>query len=170
MVRIISIFIIIIINIILQSTIIQDITIGGISFNLLIITVVSFALIRGKVEGAIIGFSIGLMQDIFFGGTVGFYALLYMYVGYFSGFLNKTFYRDNILIPIFIISTSDLLFNMAVYIFTYLFRGRTELSYYFMNIILPELVYTAFACVLIYKLYLLINDKIELFEKREDQD
>lgn len=170
MVRIISVFLIIIWNIIFQSTIVQKLAIGGISFNLLIITVVSFALIRGKLEGAIVGFAVGFLQDIFFGSTIGFYALLYMYFGFFCGFLNKTFYRDNVLIPIFIIAGSDFLLNFLIYIFTYLFRGRTELSYYLKNIIVPELVYTTFVCVIIYKLYLYMNDKIEFFEKRkEDQ-
>ncbi len=171
MVRIITVFLIIIWNVILQSTIVQKLAIGGIHLNLLIITVVSFALIRGKVEGAIVGFAIGFLQDLFFGSTIGFYALLYMYFGFFCGFLNKTFYRDNVLIPIFVISLSNFLLNMLIYIFTYLFRGRTDLNYYFKNIIVPELVYTAFVCVIIYKLYLFINDKVEFFERRrEDQD
>lgn len=168
MVRIITVFLIVIWNIIFQSTIVQKLSIGGISFNLLIITVVSIALIRGKLEGAMVGFAVGFLQDIFFGSTIGFYALLYMYFGFFCGFLNKTFYRDNVLIPIFIIAGSDFLLNFLIYIFTYLFRGRTELSYYLKNIIVPELVYTTFVCVIFYKLYLYINDKVEFFEKRKE--
>lgn len=171
MFRILVVFLIVIFNMILQSTLVQEIAIGGISLNLLVITVVSFSLIRGKIEGAIIGFFIGLMQDIFFGNVIGFYALLYMYLGYFSGFLNRALYRDNVLIPIFVIAASDFVLNFLIYILTYLFRGRTDLPFYFLNIIVPELVYTAFVSIFVYKLFLLINDKLEFIEKkRRDKD
>lgn len=167
--RVFALVLIVIFNIIFQSTLIQEVAIGGISFNLLVITVVSFSLIRGKIEGAIIGFFIGLMQDIFFGSVIGFYTLLYLYLGYFSGFLNRTLYKENILIPIFVIAAGDFILNFFIYIATYLFRGRTDLPYYFLNIILPELVYTVFAAIFIYKLYLLINDKLEFLERRKGE-
>lgn len=171
MLRIISVALIIILNIVLQSTFIQEIAIGGITMNLLMITVVSFALIRGKIEGAIIGFLIGLMHDIFFGNVIGFYALLYMYIGFFSGSINRTLYKDNIMIPLLVISSADLLFNLVIYIITYLFRGRTDFLFYFGNIILPELVYTTFVSIFVYKFYLFINDKLNTVEKnKEDKD
>lgn len=171
MLRIFLVSIIIILNIVLQSTFVQEIAVGGITMNLLIVTVVSFALMRGKVEGAVIGFFIGLMQDVFFGSVVGFYALLYMYIGFFGGFINRALYRDNILIPLLVISGSDLTFNLIIYIITYLFRGRTDFPYYFGNIILPELVYTTFISIFVYKLYLFINDRLEALEKnRENKD
>lgn len=171
MFRIIAVALIIIFNIVLQSTFVQEIAIGGITMNLLMITVVSFALIRGKIEGAVIGFLIGLMQDVFFGNVIGFYALLYMYIGFFGGFINRALYKDNIMIPLLVISGADLIFNLVIYIITYLFRGRTDFLYYFGNIILPELVYTTFISIFIYKLYLFINDKLNAIEKnKEDKD
>ena len=165
MIRWIFSIIIVLVNIILQATVVQNLAIGGTTLNLLLITVVSFALIRGKFEGAAIGLSIGFMQDLFYGGSIGFYALLYMYIGYLCGFFNKTFYRDNILIPMGIIAAADTLINFSVYIMTFLFRGRTQLDYYYMNIILPEVVFTTFVSIFIYKLYLFLNDVIEQKEK-----
>ncbi|PKM50254.1 MAG: rod shape-determining protein MreD [Firmicutes bacterium HGW-Firmicutes-7] len=168
MFRIVTVIAIVIFNIVFQSTIVQDIAIGGITINLLIITVVSFSLMRGKLEGAIIGFFIGLMQDVFFGNVIGFYALLYMYFGFFSGYLNKALYRDNLLIPILAITGSDLILNLLIYIMTYLFRGRIDFAYYFMNIILPELVYTTLVSVFVYKFYLFVNEKLDGVEKRRE--
>ncbi|PKM95925.1 MAG: rod shape-determining protein MreD [Firmicutes bacterium HGW-Firmicutes-1] len=168
MVRVIAVIAIIIFNIVFQSTIVQNFAIGGITINLLIMTVVSFSLMRGKLEGAIIGFFIGLMQDVFFGSVIGFYALLYMYFGFFSGYLNKALYRDNLLIPILAISVSDLILNLFIYIMTYLFRGRTDFPYYFTNIILPELVYTTLVAVFVYKFYMFVNEKLDSVEKRRE--
>lgn len=40
-----------------------------------------------------IGFACGLLLDIFGSGILGFYALLYMYIGYINGCFRKMFYR-----------------------------------------------------------------------------
>lgn len=171
MFRIITVALIMILNIVLQSTFVQEFAIGGITMNLLMITVVSFALIRGKIEGAIIGFLLGMMQDIFFGNVIGFYALLYMYIGFFAGFINRALYKDNIMIPLLVISSADFLFNLIIYIITYLFRGRTDFIYYLINIMLPELVYTTFVSIFVYKLYVFINERLDIIEKnKEDKD
>lgn len=171
MVRLMVASIIVILNIVFQSTLMHQIAIGGITANLLMISVVSYALIRGKLEGAIFGLAIGLLQDIYFGNVIGFYGLIYMYFGFFSGYLNKTLFRDNLLIPVIIISLSELAFNLFIYIITYLFRGRTDFVFYFMNIILPGLIYTCVLSIFIYKLYLYINQKLDRLErKKEDRD
>lgn len=155
---------IIIMNIVLQSTLIQYISIGGISFNLLVITVVSFAMMRGKIEGAIIGFVIGLLQDIFFGSVLGLYAWLYMFIGFLAGNFNRTFYRDSTLIPLSIVAGSNLSLNLFIYIFTFFFRGKTQFNYYLLNTIIPELTFTVVVSIFIYKLYLTINNKLEYYE------
>lgn len=171
MIRVLLMLVIAIANIILQSTLLKSIAIGGISFNLFIVTVVSIGMLRGKTEGAILGFSIGFLQDIFYGSTVGFYTLLFLYIGFFSGYLNKNFYRDNVLIPLAVITVADFVFNFVQYVLTFLLRARTDLPYYFKNIIVPEMIYTAFVSVFIYKFYLFIVESFEIRERRrEDRD
>ena len=123
---------------VLQSTVFRNIQIRGIVPNLMIITVVSFALLRGKIDGAVAGALLGLLQDIYFGGVVGFYAGIYMYIGYFTGFLYNNFYKDSLLVPIGVFAGGDLLTNLIVYFFTFLFRGRLEFHHYLANIIIPE--------------------------------
>lgn len=164
MLRGVIVSIIIVLNIVLQSTLMQYISIRGISLNLFVITVVSFAMMRGKIEGAIIGFMIGLCQDIFFGSVLGLYAWLYMFIGFLAGYFNKTFYRDSTLIPLSIVAASDLSLNLFLYIFTFLFRGRTEFDYFLINTIIPELTFTVLASIFIYKLYLTINKKLEYYD------
>lgn len=171
MFRLIIVSMIAILNIVFQSTIVQQMAIGGITINLLMISVVSYALIRGKLEGAIFGLAIGLLQDVYFGNVIGFYGLVYMYFGFFAGYLNKTLYRDNLLIPVTVISLSELIYNLFIYIITYLFRGRTDFLFYFRNIILPELIYTAVLAIFIYKLYLYVNQRLDrAARKKEDRN
>ncbi|GMQ64990.1 rod shape-determining protein MreD [Vallitalea maricola] len=165
--RAIIMIIVLIINIVFQSTIMNEISINNVSPNLLVITTVSFALLRGKYEGGIIGFLCGLLQDIFFGKVLGFYALIYMYIGFFSGYLYRSFYKESILIPTLVISGCDFIYGLYVYIFSFLFRSKLNFVYYLGNIIMPELVYTTLVAVIVYKLFHFINNKLESREKKE---
>lgn len=113
-----------------------------------------------------IGFFCGLLLDIFNGGVLGFYALLYMYVGYANGMFRKLFYPDDIKLPMLLITGSDVAVNLVIYFFMFLFRNRFNLSYYFFKIMLPELVYTMIVTIFLYIVLLKINQKLEAVEKR----
>ncbi len=166
MLRKIVIFLIISICFVLQTTTFQTLSFANIAPNLLIIVVASFGLMRGKTEGMYIGFFSGLLIDIFCGFYLGIYALLYMYVGYLTGFFQKRFYPEDIKLPLIIISASDLIANLIIYFILFLTRSRYEFSYYFGNIIIPELIYTTIITIFLYLLLLKINQKLEAYEKR----
>ena len=65
-----------------------------------------------------------------------------------------------------LIGGSDVCYNLAVYFFRFLFRNKYEFGYYFMNIIVPELVYTMVITIVLYMILLKINQRLELIEKR----
>ena len=73
--------ILILVCFLLQCTVFQSLSFGGIVPNLLIVLTASFGFMRGEKTGLLIGFFCGLLVDIFFGSTIGFYALVYMYIG-----------------------------------------------------------------------------------------
>ncbi|MDA3845795.1 MAG: rod shape-determining protein MreD [Vallitaleaceae bacterium] len=164
MLRTIAITLIIILNVSLQSTFVQAISIYNIVFNLFIITIVSFALLRGQKEGLIIGFALGILHDVFFGEFIGLYALLYMYIGFINGMFSKSFFKESLFFPIIAIALSDLGANLIIYI-TFLFRGRTQFFLYFITTILPEVSYTTLVSIGIYRFYLFINNKLEYYDR-----
>ena len=164
--RKITVAIIIIVCYLLQSTLFQTLSFATISPNLLIVVTSAFGFMRGKKEGLWIGFFCGILVDIFCGSTIGFYALLYMYIGYLNGMFRKLFYPEDIKLPMLLISGSALLYNFAVYFFMFLFRGRFEFGYYFIHIIIPELVYTMLIKIDLYIIILNINQRLEIIEKR----
>lgn len=166
MLRKIVLFIIISICFVLQTTTFQAFSFANISPNLLIIVVSAFGFMRGKREGMYIGFFCGLLIDIFFGHYLGVYALLYMYIGYLNGFFQKRFYPEDIKLPLLLIAGSDLLANLFIYIFMFLFRSRFDIGYYFRAIIIPELVYTMVITIFLYFILLKANQKVEAYEKR----
>ena len=166
MLRKFILFLIISICYVLQTTTFQTLSFANITPNLLIIVVASFGLMRGRKEGMYIGFFSGLLIDIFCGFYLGIYALLYMYVGYLTGLFQKRFYPEDIKLPLLIISVSDFLSNIIIYLILFLTRSRFDFGYYFSNIILPELVYTMIITIFLYLLLLKINQKLEAYEKR----
>lgn len=150
----------------LQSTIFQKLSFASISPNLLIVVTAAFGFMRGRKEGLFVGFFCGLLMDLFFGSVLGIYALLYMFIGYINGIFKKIFYPEDIKLPIFLIAASDLSFNIVIYFLMFLFRSRFEILYYFVHIMIPELVYTMIVAVVVYFLLLKINQKLEEIEKR----
>lgn len=85
----------------LQSTIFQELAIASISPNLMIVVTAAFGFMRGRKEGMAVGFFCGLLMDLFFGSVLGFYALLFLYVGFLNGIFKKIFYPEDIKLPIF---------------------------------------------------------------------
>lgn len=166
MLRKITLFIIIAVSFLLQASVFSAFRFAGIGPNLMIVVVSSFGLMRGKKEGLVIGFFCGLLIDIFFGFYPGIYALLYMYVGYANGFLQKRFFPDDIKLPMIMIGASDVVCSLVVYILMFLIRGRFNFLYYLRTIIIPEYVYTMVVTIFFYIILLKINQQIEGYEKR----
>ncbi|MDE7436248.1 MAG: rod shape-determining protein MreD [Lachnospiraceae bacterium] len=164
--RKIYVALIIIVCFLLQSTVFQVLSFASISPNLMIVVCASFGFMRGRREGLTIGFISGLLLDIFFGEYLGFYALLYMYVGFLTGCFKKQFYPDDIKLPMLMITASDLAYNLIIYLLRFLFRGQFRLDYYMLHIIIPELVYTLLVSVVLYAVILKINQRLEAVEKR----
>lgn len=171
MIRKLIIAILIIISYLCQTTFNRGISIGNITPNLLIILVCIFALLRGKKEGLLIGFFCGLLIDLFYGyaDVVGFNSLIYMYLGYIAGIFHDVIYTDDIMIPVVFTATSDLIYNFVYYILSFALRNKLEIEIYFKDIILPEVIYTVFLTVFLYKIYKLINDRLEKYERRKEQ-
>ncbi|HIT88819.1 MAG TPA: rod shape-determining protein MreD [Candidatus Merdenecus merdavium] len=164
--RKITIAAMIIICFILQSTIFHTLAVGSIKPNLLIILVSSFGFMKGKKEGLIIGFICGLLIDIFYGSVVGLNALIYMYIGYLNGFFSKIFYDEDIKLPMILITASDFLYGFLTYVFLFLLRGRLNFGYYLSKIIIPEIVYTVLVTIVLYRIILIVNYRLEDGRKR----
>lgn len=160
------VFLIIGICFLLQCTLFQALAFASISPNLLIVVTSSFGFMRGRKEGMWIGLLCGLLLDIFFGSVIGFYALIYAYLGYINGFFRKIFFPDDIKLPLILIAMSDFSYNILVYLFLFFLRGKLRFPYYLIHIMLPELVYTILVTIILYFVILKINQKLEVSERR----
>lgn len=159
-------FIIIYFSFILQCSVFNHISLGGIVPNILLIVTASFGFMRGQNTGMCVGFISGLFIDVFFGSPFGFVTLLYIVIGYFNGFFKNIFYPEDIKLPMVLISGSELIFCLLYYAFKFLLRGRLHLGYYFLHIMLPEIVYTVLITLPLYGIIVWINERLEQFERR----
>ena len=73
---------------------------------------------------------------------------------------------EDIKLPMLLIAGSDLFYNLFIYFFLFLFRNRYDIRYYFLHILVPELVYTMVITIFLYFIILKINQRLEVIEKR----
>ena len=143
---------------------------GLIKPNLLVILVASIGFMEGSKAGMWTGFVCGLLADLFAangvslisqngatGDLLGFYALLFLYVGYLCGQANRLFYPEDIKLPLLMITAADLCVNFVCYLIMFLMRARLDIGYYLLHIILPEAVYTIVVAFIFYPLLLLLH-------------
>lgn len=150
---------IVIICFLLETTVFRHLALASVTPNLLVVVTSSFGFMRGKKEGMFVGFLSGLVLDIFYGvgNMIGFYTLIYTLIGYGNGFFKRLFYDEDIKLPLFLISASELLYGIIMYIMFYLMRSRFDFGYYFRYIIMPELIYTILITLGLYQVILHIN-------------
>ena len=103
------------------------------------------------------GFFCGFLVDMFYGSVFGFYALIYMYIGFLSGYAHRICYDDDLKVPLFLVAGTDLLYNLSVYGLQFLLRGRLGFLTYIYRIIIPEIVYTVFLTIIVYRIFYWIN-------------
>lgn len=144
---------------ILQSTVISSINLGGIIPNLLIILTATWGFTEGEKTGLLVGFSCGMLMDIFFGSFIGLYAIIFMYIGYMNGKFCNLFFPEDVKLPLILITSSDLIYGLSCYVFMFLLRGRFDFGYYFAHIIIPEIIATLIFALVQYPISILIHKK-----------
>lgn len=140
----------------------QYISLADIMPNLLLILVVSTAYMHGRMSGLLVGIFSGLLVDFMYGSyVIGIYAMLYMLIGYFVGYLNRFYSNDDYTLPLVIIAVSDFIFGFFYYVIEFLLRGRLNILFYLRRMILPEIIYTVAVAVFLYKLFHMIDNHLE---------
>lgn len=149
-----------------QTSILNMLDFLAVTPNLLMILTVSIGFMQGKTEGLLTGFAAGLMIDLFYGDVFGFYALLYMLCGWFSGRFSQIYFDEDVKIPLILVALSDLFLGLAVYFARFLLRGRLGLFGYLTGIILPEMVCTVLFTIVLYRIFYKINHGMVEKEKK----
>lgn len=168
MIRIILVFLQLIFCFLLQSTVMPAISMAGVVPDLLMILVITVAYTRGQIPGMLTGLAAGLLTDVCFNDMIGLCALFYLCIGYLAGYSRKIYDERDYTLPLLMILAGEFVYSFAYYIAYFLLRSRTEFGYYFVHLILPRMVYTVLAAVLLYPLFHWLHRLLlRLVEKEE---
>lgn len=125
--------------------------------NFLLIITFSYGLLYGEDIGMITGIFCGLLCDMYFNGDFGFYILIYSLIGFANGTLNKSFFENSISLPMILSFVNGLTYNFYIYFTHFLIRRKFAIPYYVFNVMVPNILFTLIATVLIYKLLYKLN-------------
>jgi len=157
--RMVLMFILIVVCFIIQNTISLYSKDLFVTPNLLLILSVITGYLIGSNKGIIVGFVAGLFVDVLACDIIGMNALLYMYIGFISGFFHKVFYKDFVIVPLALIFIGDFIYNFAYYMFRFLVRNKLDFSYYMEKVVFPEMIITTVVALIVFRVIYFVNDK-----------
>ncbi|MEE3393114.1 MAG: rod shape-determining protein MreD [Lachnospiraceae bacterium] len=141
--RYISAFFLILFLFLLETAVLKRIFPSGVMPDLLLSATCIYALLYGRGPGMFAGVMSGLLIDIMFFDVIGINALIYLLIGYTCALFRKYYSKNDIVVPFIVLASADLVQLTLFYVFSYLLRGRLAFLSYLVNIIIPDLIYTA---------------------------
>ena len=105
---------IVFVAVVLQSSIVTSIEIAGATPDLLLVTLVAIALLRGAIWGAVAGFAAGLLLDTATLARLGETSLLLTVAGYWIGRYGETTGRDRSHAPLLSVAVVTVLYAVGV--------------------------------------------------------
>ncbi len=126
---------------VIQSSLLPLLAYHGLSANLLLLWVVSFAFLKGHRFGVFMGFCAGLLQDLATGTFFGCNTLIYMTAAFVCGKLSNRVFKEDFFLPILfsVFVTAGYYFMFAMFMF--LLGYRFQLAALTQYILVPMLFY-----------------------------
>jgi rod shape-determining protein MreD len=128
---------------ILQTTVLEIITIAGIKPDLVMLLVVLSGFLLGTKEGAFLGFVGGIVEDLFSGSYFGLNALSKMAAGYLAGIAGERLYRENIPVATIVTFLTSLAGLTVNYLLLLYLDIHVSPLYALFRVAIPDAAYTA---------------------------
>ena len=145
----------------LQSNFTRIIPILTAAPNLLLIVTFSVGFLKGRMWGMLTGLGCG--------GVLGYYTLIFIYIGYFNGIFTRVLAHDMVVMPVLLCSANELIYSIYIYVFSFLLFGRVNIADYIKNLALPELLMTAIATIIVYGVIMTVDRHLTEAEKKGEK-
>ncbi|MDO8886140.1 rod shape-determining protein MreD [Candidatus Oleimmundimicrobium sp.] len=164
-----TLFLVLFIVFLSQTTIVPYFEIGGVQPDLVLIVITICALIEGPVWGSLAGFMGGLLQDLVTIRNMGLGALSKTIVGYLAGLAKKNVVGENLFLPVIVVFLTSLSAQIIYVLFSFLIGDIIVLRQIFFRVIIPSAIYDSLLALPIYLLLLkiLTRKKERLLFERE---
>lgn len=133
--------------------------------DLVFILVVSYGLLRGPYQGAPFGLIAGLFMDVVSGNVIGIGALVKMAAGFSAGLLEKTIFKDNLLVPALAVCVGTLVFESFNILMQLSFHANYHFFYTLVSVIGPLALYNGILAPALY--FMLLKMEAYLAEKAD---
>jgi rod shape-determining protein MreD len=150
---IVRIAILVFVAAIIQVSVLSAAPVLGAPADLLLAVVVSTALLRGSVAGAVAGFGAGLLVDVATMGTLGVWALLLTVTGFWIGRYAETTGRGRPQAPLIAMSAATLAVWFGAYALSYLLGTTVDAS----RGLVPVLPAVVWGAIVVYPVFLLVR-------------
>jgi len=121
--------------------------------DILVIILAIFAVFRGARQGAALGFTYGLIEDLYLAKYVGLNALSKMFIGYLIGLNKDRLNTDNWIVPGILVFIASIGQGFFVLVFGKVAGMNYPLLWGTVHIILPMAFYNTGLAILGYSLY-----------------
>jgi rod shape-determining protein MreD len=137
---------------IVQTSILNAVELGGGTPDLLLVTLVAVALLRGPIYGAGAGFFAGLVVDTALLGTLGQTSLLLTIVGYWIGRYGQTTGRDRAHAPLLSIIVVTVLYAVCALALHFMLGDSVSARLVLVDALLPAVLLNALLAFPVYAL------------------
>lgn len=120
--------------------------------DLLLVTLVAVALLRGAMFGAVCGFFAGLVVDTALLQPLGLTSLLLTLAGYWTGRYGETTGRDRGHAPLLSVAVISVLYTCASYVLRYILGEDSSLRVIFVESLAPTVVLNVILVPFVYAL------------------
>jgi rod shape-determining protein MreD len=137
---------------IIQISILSDVTILHGRPDLLLVTVIAVALLRGAIFGAVAGFCAGLVADTGVFGMLGFTSLLLTLAGYWTGRYGETTGRDRAHAPLLSVAVITILYEFAALILHFMLGQPAPARLVLLDSLVPTVILNLLLTIPVYAL------------------
>ncbi len=146
--HILGLFLILLLSLVAESTLLVNLQIFGVTPDLVLVWVIILTLLWGPKRGTALGFVFGLVEDLFFAKYVGTNALAKMAVGLFIGGMEGKLYKDNILVPVIATFSGSVVYQFCIWILEIYLGRMVEFNFI---LLLGFSLYNSFIAFIFYR-------------------
>lgn len=147
-----TLFVLIVVNFILQSTIFQALKFNNISANFTLVLVILVTILYGLGSGMFTAIFAGLFTDVFLSMTIGINLFILIIIAVFISFVGRPLFTGNKLTLVFMTGISTFIYHLMYYFFMYFLNKGVSFSTVITQIIPIEIILNAIVCVLAYSI------------------
>lgn len=144
-----------------QTSVIPLLPFLSASPNLLLILTFSIGFIHGNLPGMVYGLMAGLLLDLFYSGSFGFYSLIFVFIGYMNGFFSNVYYEEYITLPMVMCVINEFVYHVYIYFFRFFLRGKLDIPYYVVHVVLPAVAFSLMVTLVLYRFVFTATEKMD---------